>query len=149
MSKKGIEITPTTSDVHSNLSLSLRSGIVYARNETDRDLRVHVVPNWPNQARAHLTGRSSVVDRFRSLSPIGDRNKSSLTSPSCPEGELDEAHNNNSNKQLEATAPAAEKTTSDKINKQRQQMTELSVAVDSQRPTRVASSVNAIIVGLK
>jgi len=131
MSRKGIEITPTTSDVHSNLSLSLRSGVIHARNETDRDLRVNVVPNWPNRARAQSTGRSSVVGCFRSLSPIGDRSKSFWTSLSSPEGELGEAQNNN--KQLEATAPAAEETTSDKINKQRQQMTELLVVVDSKK----------------
>jgi len=69
------------------------------------------------------------VGRFRSLSPIGDRSKSFSTSPSSPEGE--QAQNNS--KQLEATAPAAEGTASDKINTQRQQVTELSVVVDSQK----------------
>jgi len=74
-----------------------------------------------------------VVDRFRSLSPVGDRSKSFSTSPSSPEGELDEAQSDN--KQLEATAPAEEETTSEIVNRLRQQMTELAIGVDSQ-PTR-------------
>jgi len=48
----------------SNLTLSLRSGHVYERNETDRDLRCNIVPgHWPTVARARSVEKSSEQTR--------------------------------------------------------------------------------------